>query len=298
MSKLLNDLARVVELSKRCRDELDAGRTGAALRVLRLVGSVQQETLDYVRRESRSWELWSRLDRIHARVAAMLDGLDGVAPGELRHVLSAIIDLEDLELRRVVEAKEGLCANVLARVDPFIRDVIRELNKLSFVKQTEYSCSGHIPWHPTAYFWLSYDLPSPTRHNIESFHQALGKIVATAGYLEPDPENPRTFRLVKIDSVGSRQRVYYDVGDPPDIPTQSDYEHYERQLVKRWNAVFRIVQRYRDLDKLEHKQASRIPQSPARLHERMLECPSCEACFWAHDVPCRCPKCSSRLPLP
>jgi hemerythrin-like domain-containing protein len=298
VSRALNVISHLIHLAKKAKQQLTKGKVSSTKRVLQQLMRFEEWQLRHIRAESGSEELETLCRRIVADTKEALRDATTFKVAEAEQLLDRVIALEQQEIKPV-QARQGLSHEVLATVDPYIRKLVHELNRLSFVRQTTHSCSGHFPMFPQpsiAYFSIKYDWQSPTSHNIGPFHRDLLRIVAEAGIIRPLPGTTRG-QLVRVhdDISGVRETISYYLGFPLHGPARSEWREKHR-ILKQWDQIYRLVRKYEDRDALEHRRKDMHVTKDERLVGQpqgayrgvIIKCPRCGAEI---DSKSRCRNC-------
>lgn len=298
MARVLNIIAQIVHLAKKAKNHLVKGRISSARKLFEIILALEEQELHLIEKESGSQDLMQQCisiyqDTRHAFKEALQFDINNATL-----LLERIIALEKIQLTDLPKPKKGLTQRVLREIDPYIRELINEINRLSFVKKTDYSCSGHFPYiDGIPYFVIEYDWQTNTGHNAYSFHNSLLKIVAKAGILKPNPANGKVANISTEYNLSECDKIYYYLGFPVSVPWENSPGTLKKQIIKQWNQISILVNRYRDNDSLEYQKQKvllknpRLLGSPLFTHQIMVRCPRCGTYMITTDKKPKCRNC-------
>ncbi len=308
MSKILNIISQIISLAKGAKKQVLNGNYASTKRILRIIASLEESELKYIKDESGSDEFYRECLSIYKETSDALHNLEQGNNNDAIKILDRIILLEKMQIRTIAAAKKGLDQFIIETVDPYIRELIVEINKLSFVKGTLFSCSGHFSDenHQKPYITLEYDWESRTKHNITLFHRKLLSIVQKSGIVKPIAGGKRNEgRLIRLyHSLLGIRKVNYYLGFSVIVPYKRSQEEYKEQFIKQWNQIFRIVKEFQDNDSLEYKKERKyIKENPDVLGEPekavvrgiFVRCPQCQSYMITHEMVPTCKTCKYRI---
>jgi len=298
MSRIINIISQIIYLSKKAKKQVEKGKYSSAKRLFKVILNIEEKEFRYIKHESGSEEFYRECLLVYKDTKTAFYDMSKWNKDEALRMLDRIIQLEKYQLHNIVKAKKGLAKEILTTIDPYIRELMNEINKLSFVAKTSYSCSGHFPFHDNLsndwrsephihhsvpYIEIEYDWQSKTRHNIKSFHHALVNIVA-----KTRPSN-RPFGIKKVT---------YRLGFTIQLQYPKSEEEFKQQFIKQWNLISRLIKKYQDNDSLIYrKQRKYLKEHPKLLGQPdklikqgmlIIRCPQC-GCYMLTKE--RTPKC-------
>ncbi|MEK6968793.1 MAG: hypothetical protein AABW48_00010 [Nanoarchaeota archaeon] len=253
MARILNIISQIIHLSKKAKKQVEKGKYSSAKRIFKIILNIEEKELIFIKEESGSEDFYKECLSIVQSTKEAFQDLSKFQVRETVRLLDKIIALENYELKNIIKAKKGLEEDILNTVDPYIQELVNEINKLSFVKTTHFSCSGHFPNDFTGpYLVIEYDWESKTQHNIKAFHSEMINIVDKSGIVNP------TGILIRLyhNLMGLRKVNYY-LGFPVELPTKRSQKEFKHQIVKQWNLISNLVKKYQDNDSLEYKKQRR-----------------------------------------
>ena len=280
MSRAINIISQIIFLAKKAKKQIKKRKYSSAKRLIRIILKFEKRELAYVRKESGSDKLYEGCLSILSDTEEAFEDLERFDVEKAESILDKVIDLERHELE-IVKANEGLSEEVLRRVEPYIRELVDEINKLSFVKETTVSCSGHTESRfqlMTAYIVIIYDFNSRTAHNILPFDQRMKRICPQSGVPQKKKRaGPMTLLPLAEEWKGSRRPdvVYFLTDTSKFLKSNLEWlfsrkKTLERRLIKRWNLIFRLVKKYEDIDRLEYVKGRKyIKEGREKLAERI-----------------------------
>ena len=301
MARLLNIIGQIIHLSKIAKRQVKKGKYSSVKRIFEIMLKIEKKELKFFRDELGSEEFYEECVSIYEETKKDFKGLSRFNPDKVLKLLDRIIFLETYEFKNIVKAKLGIQKNILSTVDPYIRELVNEINKLSFVKKTHFSCSGHFPYPSQPYIEIEYDWESRTKHNIKYFHNQMIGIVSEAVFRKPisGKKGINFFERVYRDIIGIRRIIYY-LGFHIEIPTKRAEEEYKNQFRKQWNQIFRLVKKFQDNDTLEYKnQRTYIKKNPSVLGKPkeliqrgiIVQCPKCRSYMITKNAKPICERC-------
>jgi len=303
MARILNIVAQIIYLAKKSRNQLEKGRTDSVIRLFRVILALEEKQLSLIKKESGSQELEKQCLSIYQDTKLAFKESTQPDIKNVRPLLDRIIALEEIQLTNLPKSKKGLTKLVLQDIDPYIRELVTQINKLSFVSRTYFSCSGHFPLTRETnlfpYLVIEYDWGSRTEHNIESFHKSLTKIVAEAGILKPHPTKENSAILSSEYDLHEKHRMSYYLGFP--IFWNYSASNLKKQIIKQWNQISILVRKYQDNDSLEYQKQNALLRNPRLLgnpliiHQIMVKCPRCGTYMMTKDKRPKCRGCQHRF---
>lgn len=293
MARVLNIIAKIIELSKEAKKQLEKGKISSAKRIFELILNFNQMQLYRIHRESNSQRLTKECVEIYKLAETAKKELEEYNLGNNKlesslRLLDKIIKLEEIELGHIT-TKNGLAKEIIETLDPLIKELVDEINKLSFVKRTRHSCSGHFILidkaerllnhffsHPSPYITIIYDKTSQSSYNILKFHRALKALKWMRCDTQKDfvrGERRFIYYLANFFPIGtsySHEILYYDKEQADNIKTE---------LVRRWKVIERIVAKFKDYDRLEIKRQKELVNRNIDLLNKSpkgyVHCPRC-----------------------
>ncbi len=300
MARILNIISQLIYLSKKAKKQVERGKYSSAKRIIKIILNIEQKELKFIKEEPGSDEFYKECLSIFQNTKEAFQDLSEFQAQEAIQLLDRIIALENYELKNIIKAKKGLEEDILKTVDPYIRELVNEINKLSFVKQTHFSCSGHFPNDfDCPYIIIEYDWESQTQHNIKSFHSQMVNIVNKSGLVKPTGLLERIYHNL----MGLRKVNYY-LGFPIETPHERSQEEYRTQFIKQWNLIFKLVKKYQDNDSLEYKKQRRLikenPEllgTPEKLIQQgiIVRCLKCRSYMITMEPKPICKKCGYKI---
>jgi hypothetical protein len=307
MARILNLISQLIYLSKNAKKQVEDGKYSSAKRIFKTIKSIEEQELVLIKEESDSEDFYQECLSIYEYTKKAFEVLSNFKVREAIGILDRIIALENHQLGELTNSGEGLQKEILDTIDPYIRELINEINRLSFVKQTHYSCSGHFPSRfEKGYLTIVYDWESKTKHNIQLFHNAMLKIVMEAGIIQTVLVGGKyRGKLLRFyhDLFGIRIINYY-LGFSVELLTERSQESVKEEFIKQWNLILRLVKKYQDNDSLEYKkQETFIKENPDLLGEPeklfqqgiIVRCPRCEVYMITSESKPTCNNCGYEI---
>ena len=302
MSRAINIISQIIHLSKKAKILLKHNKPNSAIRILKTISRIEHAELKNILRESNSKEFYEECKDIFEDIRNIDHNINILSKQQIMKLLDRIIQMERHQLKNIVEPSPGLSKAIIDKIDPYIRELVLEINRLSFVKKTTASCSGHFPfewnmsnlWNskpsrfgPKPYFVVEYDYNSKTEHNIKHFHNAMKDICSE----------------VTADNALAPKEVVYRLGFRIKSPHMRTEEDLRRQFAKQINLIFRLVKKFRDNDSLMYaKEKMYIKKHPEILGKPdsliglgiIVKCPECH-CYMLAKKPRKCNFCKYKF---
>lgn len=307
MSRVINIIAQIIHLAKKAKKLLEKGKDASAKRLIKKIINLNEDELKFIKNESLSVDLTLGDKYLDLKKSAEdfyrecfqiysdakqsfkdIDDLSSWKPKEAIKLLERIIALERHQLSTIQKPNQGLSEDILKELDPYIKELVNNINKLSFVYWTLFSCSGHNTNDSSldkAYIVIEYNMMADTRHNITPFHREMQKICTICGIpkyigteegvsvvpisqlkLLPFPES------MYQDGIDYRNRVVYYLFE------NSMWERIKRffrpkkwlkeEVIKKWNLMYRLVKKYQDNDSLQYKKERMFIKEDPKLLDK------------------------------
>ena len=285
-------MAQIIYLAKKAQLQLKNGKTASAKRLIKKITRFEEKELAAIKEESGSEALFRQCGIIYYQAKKLLNDFYNFDTNQALDLLDQIIALEQVQVTEMVKANASMPKEILKQIDPYIRKLVHEINRLSFVKKTLFSCSSHFPTLEhgaslAAYLIIEYSWDSPTESNILPFHNALAKVAGAVSFkrtLIKPFTNPLELtgnesRIDLQDSVGYyilRRRELEEELNQMNFATFEDIisviRPIKKQVIKRWNLMSGIVKKYQDIQSLTYQQRKRsIKKRDLLLHVQSRE---------------------------
>ncbi len=300
----MNIISQIIYLAKIARKHVEREKYGTTKRLFRRIINLEKEELALIKEESGSDDFYRECLSIQKQTIDAFKDTTEFKIKEAIKLLDRIISLGQYQLEDITKRKKGLDEEILETIDPYIRELVAEINKLSFVRRTHFSCSGHFPGatRHKAYIMIEYDWESRTKENIKSFHNGMIDIVAEAGINRPKPGGIRYegyLERVYHQLIGIKKITYY-LGFAVEIPTKQNEDDLKAQFLKQWKQISKLVAEYKDQDSLEYKKQRKyitenkdLLGQPEKLVQEgiIVQCPRCGSSTVTRELQPKCKKC-------
>lgn len=300
MSRAINIISQIIKISEKAKNELLHNKTSSAIKLLKIIVKSEEDELREIKNETDSLGFYNECCSIYKLTKEKLnEKRQKIQIEELIEIFDRIIALKKHELD-IVKAKEGLSEDILRTVDPFIKGIIADINRLSFVKNTEFSCSGHHrPFIRPGYITIIYDKSSKTSNLIKHFHNGICRIL---GFEE----------RVAMNESNILENYVYRIDIKSKITTAFDREKYKEYLLGKWTNVRNFVRKFADIQIFDNERLKTIERLDPNLlkgyiySRAMLEkmiangnmrliCAICNTQFNPRTNRVICPKCKSLI---
>jgi hypothetical protein len=261
MTRALNIISQIIYLAKKAKKQLEIGKISSTKRLFKKIIKLEKKELIAIKKESGSQELFLKCQIIYQETKKAFNDFKNLNIKDASKILDKIIALTKIEFS-TIKNQQNLSKEILNTVDPYIRDLISEINKLSFIKQTKFSCSGHFPGFSCPYLVIEYNWESKTKDNIELFHQEMIKIVETSGIIQKHLNGGYLKKIYRLKGIS---KINYYLGETG-LNSFFDEETIRKKLIKQWNLISRLVKKFQDNDSLIYqKQKTYINKDPILL---------------------------------
>lgn len=302
MSRAINNISHLIHLSKRAKILLKHNKPNSAIRILKIISKIEHREIRNVLKESNSKEFYEECKEIFEEINSLNKNINKLSKAQIMKLLDRIILLERHQLNDAIKPNSHLSKKILDTIDPYIRELVSGMNRLSFVKRTTASCSGHFPfewnmsnlWNSSPsrfglkpYFVIEYDYNSKTEQNIKYFHNAMNNICSET----------------IADNALAPREVTYRLGFKINSPYMKTQEDLKKQFVKQLNLIFRLVKKFEDNDSLTYsKERMYIKEHPDLLGKPdkfvgfgiIVRCPKCH-CYMLANKSRKCNFCNYKF---
>lgn len=257
----IKTISRLISLAKKAKEQAIKGKLSASQRLIRLILSLEKRELLFIRNVSGSSELHRQCQEIYDLTKATFTDVRELEREKVIVLLDRIIKLENIKLEKVQE-KENLPKEVLEDIDPYIKDLVKRINTLGFVKKTMFSCSGHIDKGKLdPYISIEYDLNynNPSGHLLWQFHKEMQKICPLSGFVVGGGFESSLIPLDKaLQLYGKAEVVYYLIDRSSTIWKAMGFlfstkKKIMRIIIKKWHLISRLVERYQPISSLTYQ---------------------------------------------